>query len=406
MNVSRPVRVIAVALAASVVAGISPLASAAPGVSRRRIKIGVHTSLTGAVPLPADSAQRGATLFWDWLKERNRPINGRHVDVVIKNDNYNPTQAVAVCKEMVEQDGVFLLSGLISGSNGGDQSMSCARYAESVGVPYVTIGSYKLGVRDLRSYFAVSEPMEEQAPRLADHLVSDLGARREVNGILRFDTPMYARTHDRFLTAMTKRNAEVTYDRAVSRGAGSTEAQLVVREMKTAGVENVTMLVSPIFFLQVLQAAKSQGYAPLWNGVGLTMTISDEVARIGCRNGTIGGARFLSFLPAFEDRDRFDPVYDRAMNTVYPNEGSGDAVVWLGWATSKALKDMLDLPGRRLNRERFIRFAQSGKTMRTGVLPAVRFTKTDHFAGNSTHVLRARCADQRWHTIRSFVKDF
>lgn len=158
--------------------------------------------------------------------------------------------------------------------------------------------------------------------------------------------------------------------------------------------------------LQVLQAAKTQGYAPLWNGVGLTMTISDEVARIGCRNGTIGGARFLSFLPAFEDRDRFDPVYDRAMNTVYPNEDSGDAVVWLGWATSKALKDMLDLPGRRLTRKRFIRLAQSGKTMRTGILPAVRFTKNDHFAGNATHVLRARCTDERWHTIRSFVKDF
>ncbi len=406
MKLSRPVRFIAVALAASVLAGISPLASAAPGVTRRRIKIGVHTSLTGAVPLPADSAQQGATLFWEWLKDRNRPINGRHVDVVIKNDNYNPSQAVAVCKEMVEQDGVFLLSGLISGSNGGNQSMSCARYAASVGVPYVTIGSYKLGVRTLRNYFAVTQPMEEQAPRLADHLVSDLGARREVNGILRFDTPMYARTHDRFLTAMTKRNAEVAYDRAVAHGAGLTEANLVVQEMKVAGVENATMLVSPIFFLQVLQAAKRQGYAPLWNGVGLTMTISDEIVRIGCRNGTIGGARFLSFLPAFAERDRFDPVYDRAMRKIHSNEGGGDAVVWLGWATSKALKDMLELPGRRLTRSRFIRLAQSGKTMRTGILPAVRFTRKDHFAGNSTHVLRASCTDQRWHAIRSFVKDF
>ncbi len=345
-----PARVAAASLAVCLVAALAPPAGAVPGVTRRRIKIGVHASLTGAAPLPASSAEEGTRLLWEWLEAVDRPINRRHVDVVIKNDNYNPSQAVAVCKEMVEQDGVFLLSSLVSGSYGGDQSMSCARYAASVGVPYVTIGAYKLGVDKLRNYFSVTQPMEEQAPRLADHLVSDLGARREKNGIVRVNTPSYERVHDRFVAAMTKRKAPVTYDRAVPKAAGTTEAQLVVQEMKAAGVENVTMLVSPIFFLQVLQAAKTQDYSPLWNGVGLTMTVSDEIVRFGCRNGTIDGARFLSFLPAFGDRNAFDRVHDRAMERVYPNAGGGDAVTWLGWATSKALKDMLELPGRRLTR--------------------------------------------------------
>ncbi|MDP9067287.1 MAG: ABC transporter substrate-binding protein [Actinomycetota bacterium] len=407
-NGSRPrVRLGAAAVAACMAVGLLPLdAAAVPGVTRRRIKIGVHASLTGAVPLPGDSVQKGANLLWEWLKERNRPVNGRHVEVVLKNDNYNPSQAVAVCKQMVEQDNVFLLSGLMSGSNGGDQTLSCARYAASVGVPYVTIGSYKLGVRELRNYFAVTMPMEEQAPLLVDHLVSDLAARRDVNGIVRYDTPMYEQVHDRWVTAMAKREAPVAYDRALSRGAATTEAQLIVREMKTAGVENVTMLVSPIFFLQVLRAAETQEFAPLWNGVGLTMTISDEIASIGCRNGTIGGARFLSPLPAFIDRDSFDRTYDRAVEKVYPESSGGDSVVWLGWATSKALKDMLELPGRRLTRQRFIRRAQSGRTMKTGILPPARFTRRDRFGGRSTHLLEARCRDQRWHTVRRFVSDF
>jgi ABC-type branched-subunit amino acid transport system substrate-binding protein len=397
---------VALALSACLVAGATHVAGATPGVSRRSIKIGLHMPFTGAVPIPAESADKGARLLWRWLRATGRPINGRHVRVVVKNDNYNPSQAVAVCKEMVEQDNVFLLSGMMGGSTSGDQAMSCARYAASVGVPYVTVGSYKLGVERLRRYFAVTLPMESQASRLADYLISDRGAKQDVNGIVRFDTPMYRATHDRFVVAMEKRGTEIAYDRAVAHMAGATEAHMVVQEMQALGVENVTILASPVWFLQVLQAANSRDYNPLWTGVGLTMTIGDTVPQTSCNNGdSIDGATFVTPMPSWAERNNFDPTHDRALARVYPEEDNGDSFTWLGWATSQAMKDMLEQPGRRLTRKRFGR-SVIGPRMRTGILPMVRFTKRDHFGGNSTHVLKADCTDERWHTVRRFVKDF
>lgn len=398
--------VVRTGLVAGLVVSTAGVGAATPGVTRRSIKIGLHMPFTGAVPIPAESADKGARLLWRWLRVKDRPINGRNVRVVVKNDNYNPSQAIAVCKEMVEQDNVFLLSGMMGGSNGANEAMGCARYAASVGVPYVAVGSSRLYVAKLPRYFAVTETMGMQARRLADHLISDRGAKRDVNGIVRFDTPMYQEAHNRFKTVMERRGAEIAYDRAVSHGAGTTEAQLVVQEMKAAGVENVLILASPVWWLQVLQAANSQDYNPLWTGVGTSMTTMDQVPGASCNNGnSIDGATFVSPIPTFAERNNFDPTYDRAIKRIYPEEGTGDSTTWMGWATSQALKDMLEQSGRRLTRARFARQVL-GKTMRTGILPPVRFTENDHFGGNSIHLLKARCSDERWHTVRRFVKDF
>ena len=402
----RGTALVTVGLVACLFASGLGAANATPGVTRRSIKIGLHMPFTGAVPIPAESADKGARLLWRWLRVKERPINGRHVSVVIKNDNYNPSQAVAVCKEMVEEDNVFLLSGMMGGSNSGNESMACARYAASVDVPYVTIGSSRLGVDRLPRYFSFTETMGMQARRLADHLISDRGAKDDVNGILRFDTPMFREAHDRFRAVMEKRGAEITYDRAVSHTAGMTEAQTVVQEMKAVGVENVLVLTSPVWWLQVLQAANTQDYEPLWNGLGVTMTITDQVPGTSCNNGpSIDGATFVSPMPSFAERNSFDRTHDRALKRVYPEEGNGDSTTWMGWATSQALKDMLEQTGRRLTRAGFARRVL-GDTMRTGILPPVRFTRKDHFGGNSTHLLKARCSDKRWHTVRRFLKDF
>jgi branched-chain amino acid transport system substrate-binding protein len=166
-----------------------PSGGNATGVTDDVIRIGAHAPLTGAAPVPSDSAQKGNDLFYRWLQEMEKPINGRHVEAILKDDNYNPSQAIAVCKEMVEKDRVFLLYGFA----GTDQIQACARYAASVAVPYVSVGVTESGLRGLPGYFAISRTYSEQAPLLADLLASDLGAKGEKNGML-WSRPRISRT--------------------------------------------------------------------------------------------------------------------------------------------------------------------------------------------------------------------
>jgi ABC-type branched-subunit amino acid transport system substrate-binding protein len=386
--------------------GPEPSGGDATGVTNDLIKIGSHAPLTGAAPVPSDSAQKGADIYWKWLEHNKESVNGRRVEAILKNDNYNPSQAVAVCKEMVEKDKVFLLSGLA----GTDQIQACARYAASVGVPYLSAGVTTNGLDGLPNYFATTMTYADQAPMLADYIINKLGGADEKSGMLRFETPNFEDAHQAFIGAMQDKGAPVAYDRAVPKQAGSTEAQTVVQEMKTAGIENVFVLTSPVWFLQVLQAAKTQQYTPQWVGIGITMTF-DTVATVGCRNGTLDKSKFFAPFPAWVDSDKYDPEYRQAVHAIYPDNNpqkrDGDDFVWLGYASSKGLASMLALPGKDLTRERFVYFLERARNLKTGILPPNSFTPDDHFGADQVHVNEAQCSvDNRWHTIQSFVSDF
>ena len=131
------------------------------GVSDKEIVIGVHAPLTGAAPVPEDSVDKAKDLYWKFVADRGG-IFGRNVRVVFRDDQYNPSRAVTVCREMVEEQHAFLLVGV-----GTDQVVSCARYASQAGVPYFSMGGGEAAVAGLRNYFGISMSFPQQAPLVA-----------------------------------------------------------------------------------------------------------------------------------------------------------------------------------------------------------------------------------------------
>lgn len=360
------------------------------GIEGDTIKIGIHAPITGAAPVPSASFDKGKDLYWNFI---GKGINGREVEVVFRNDNYNPSQAVSGCREMVEEEEVFLLVGIA----GTDQIQACARYAATVGVPYLSAGVTKIGLDTLPNYFALWLSYPEQGPLLADLLTTKLGAKDEKNGMLRFNTPTFQDGRDTFVAAMEKSGAPLAYDRAISKTADASTAQTIATELNQQGIQNVHVLVSPTFFIQLSQAAASQRYFPQWVGYGLTKGL-DTVANAACRNSqSIQNARFLSPFPAYFDSDRFDPNFRKA--------GGTDDLMFGLWGASKVIGEMLKAPGKDLSRERFVAFSQEG-TFKTGVFPDVKFTPSDHFGGTAMHLLRADCPNNRFVTEQAFVSNF
>ena len=372
------------------------------GITDDTIKIGIHAPLTGAAPVPSDSVEKGKDLFFRWMAEEKKiTLFGRTVEVVLKNDQYNPSTAVSVCKEMVEKDKVFLLSG----AAGTDQIQACARYAASVGVPYIGAGVTELVLNQLPNFFATSMTYNDQGPLLADMLVSDLGAKNEKNGMLTFETPNFEDARQGFRDGMKRMGATIHYERTVSKGSGTSEARTVVQEMSTAGIENVFVLTSPVWWLNVLKQADTQQYNPQWVGVGISMTF-DTVASVGCGGGnSIDGAKFFSPFPAYIDSNRYDTEFRAASAKFYPQK-TPDDFMWLSWSGSKVLWDMFKGVGDNLSREAFIYEVERMRGLKQGIGPVLNYSPDDHFGANEVHVSEARCSDRRWHTIKSFASDF
>lgn len=363
------------------------------GVTQTTIKIGYHIPITGAAAVPAPSFRKGTALYWDWLRRRGQTINGRAVEAVYRNDDYNPSRAVAMCKELVEDEKVFLLVGVA----GTDQIQACARYAYSVGVPYVSAGVTEIGVTGLSNYFAVWLSYKQQGPLLADLLVDQLGARNERNAMIRYTSPLFEDAHSSFVAALRARGASLVYDEAISKNCNQSDITRVSTQIATQRLQNVYVLTSPQCFLQIANATQNQGWHPQWTGVGLSMAL-DTVANLGCRTDSIDNARFLSPYPAFVDSTRFDPNFRAA--------GGEDDIQFAFWGFSKVLEEMLRAPGRDLTRERFVYSTERLRNVTSGVFPPVSFSPGDRLGGSSMHLNRADCDINRWRTQAAFVRDF
>ena len=68
----------------------------------KTIRIGIHAPVTGAAPFPQKAFELSNDLYWKYLADKGG-VHGRNVEVVFRDDKYNPTSAVQACREMVEQ---------------------------------------------------------------------------------------------------------------------------------------------------------------------------------------------------------------------------------------------------------------------------------------------------------------
>jgi branched-chain amino acid transport system substrate-binding protein len=368
-----------------------------PSALEDPIVIGLHIPVTGAVPLPSPSHQTAAEIYWKWRRHLGLTIFGRDVEVVVKNDNTNPSQARQVCREMVDE-GVTMLAGVLQGAFGAPQIQECARVAKRAGIPYVSLGTVTQGVADNPNYFATSMSLRAQGRLLADYFVEKLDARDVKNAIVASNIPSVLEGVRAFRNRLGDRKAEIEVERLISHNAGATEAQAVATELSLNGIENVFVLHTPTFFIQLGQATDNQQYFPMWSGVGITMTSSDAVAMQGCNGSGPFRARFFSPLPAFRDRGDYDPDFDRAMTLLYPTQDA-DEVVWQGWSTAKQLAEILIVAGPKWSTKQFISRVESARTMRTGIMPELNFAKGDHFGAWKTHVLKEDCSARTWSTI-------
>jgi hypothetical protein len=110
------------------------------------------------------------------------------------------------------------------------------------------------------------------------------------------------------------------------------------------------------------------------------------VARTGCQAGrSTENARFFSPAPAFADSNSYDPAFRQVAGA------AADDIMWLLWASSKAIHQALQKAGPNLTREGFIA-AMSKASIRTGILPDLQYSPTNHFGARQVHVLRNVCS--------------
>lgn len=364
------------------------------GVTDTEIKIGLHAPVTGAAPVPTESFRRGLEIYWRSLDNKGG-VFGRKVRVVFRDDEFNPSTAVRVCREMVEQEKVFLLIG----AAGADQITACAKYASSVGVPYFSAGVNESGLTGLRGYFALSQTYLQQVPALAQ-----LAKKTSQSGkfaVLVEDTPSFRESKAAIESAAKQAGLNVVYSEFVSKGASQAEILTTSSQLRGSGADVVFFLGPPTTFISLAQQGQGQGYVPSYIGPGLSNGLN-IVATAGCPG--IANSQFLSPFPQTDAIDKMDPEFSRQYRAQTGQEPDDFGVAL--WGLNKTIDQFFRAAGKDMTRQSLVATLESGKQFATGVYPPLQYNARNHFGAQSSHLLKADCGARVFKTAATFVKGF
>ena len=368
--------------------GKSPAGGDTTGVTASSIKIGVHAPVTGAAAIPQQSFERAVGAYFDYVNRRGG-FYGRKVQVIFEDDQFRPDVARAKCKEMAEQQKVFALIG----GAGSDQIDACARYAASVGVPYLSAGVHETrpgqgALSSLSTYFAVSLTYEQQVPLLARLYSNEFGGETVV--VLTADNDSLDNYHATVAGAISKAAGDdLAYAERVPKTVQS-EAVSIGTKICNSGAKAVVWNASPSSLLNVV---KSMPCRVTFLGPGLTNGLN-VVAQVGCPN--IDGAMFYSTFPGMDVMRRnakFVQAYKEKNDGANPDD-IGAAI----YAIESVVGQMLLAAGKNLTREGFMAGIARERAFNTGVLPPTNFSS--RLGGTAMHLLQADCNRQEYVTVR------
>jgi branched-chain amino acid transport system substrate-binding protein len=364
------------------------------GVSETKIRVGIHAPITGAAPFPQNAFDKGKDVYWKFLADKGG-IFGRNVEIVFRDDQFNPSRAVQVCREMVEQEKVFILMG----AAGSEQITACARYANSMGVPYLSAGVNEDGLTGLRTYFATSQTYAQQHPALVSYIANKL--KKTKLAIVLNNTPALNETQQSVTRLAQAAGLNIVRQSRIGKNASDSELLSEANALRGSGAEVVYLLTSPVNFVKLATNGQAQAYSPIYMGPGITNGIN-IVAEAGCP--AIGPAKFFSPFPQLDVIDQLDPDYQKSYQKY--NGGKGDDIGLAEWGLSKVVGTMLQAAGRDLSRQAFVAALESGKEFVTNVYPIVSYNATVRFGAKSAHLLEADCNSRRFKTIAQFTTGF
>ena len=168
-------RAVGVVTAAAVAVAVSLAARAENGVTADKIVFGQAAALDGPAAALGQGMREGILAAF---AEANKAggIKGHQLELISRDDGYDPNKSIQAAKQLIDQDKVFALIGSV----GTPTSAAVQPIATDAGVPFIGAftgaeflrSPYKPKVVNVRaSYFQETETMVE-------HLTKDLGISR------------------------------------------------------------------------------------------------------------------------------------------------------------------------------------------------------------------------------------
>lgn len=374
---------------------LQPTGSDRTGVTDDSITVAFHAPVTGAAPLPAESFREATDLYWLAKAAEGRKFLGRStVNVLFRDDQYRPSNAIQVCRELRAR------AFLVAGGGGTDQIQACGQLAEVEAFPYFSAGVTERGLETNPWYFAASMSYRQQGILLAQYIKVNHPGKQF--GAIITQTANFDDAIEGFDQGVQQAGLGDLYvgherhpkgEQAWINGFGAS--------MADRGAEVLYLLTSPVDYIQFAQQNANRGFE--YVGVGVSKGLNAVLGN-GCPE--VNGGTFFSPFPGLDWARNNVPEFFKAA------EDFGkvpDDLAFALWSINEQLDILFQRYeatfGTDLTREDF-RALVENTSIETKVFPPVRFSPDNHFGGTAVHVLQADCSTGEHKTLATFATGF
>ena len=363
--------------ASAVLAIVGLVATAIPaqakevGVSATEIKLGMTLPMTGTASLGYNKIPGAAKAYFDYLNA-NGGINGRKVTLVVKDDRYVPTEAVAKTNELILKDKVMALLAPLGTAN--VKAVASSVNPGRRGIPVLFVNTGFSGFADKKKYpttYTVLPSYIMEAKIMGEYIKENLAGKKI--GLLYQDDDFGTDALAGFKTAGVNFAVRVPY---ASGSQSATAAAGWITRFKAAEVDVVILFGVSSATSAMLGTAAQLRYAPQWM-LGSVGGDATTIRATGVPPAVLNGAIGFSPVPATTD---MKDEYVKFFSDIYAKAVPGspfDLNVLLGMNTAFMTAQALKAAGPSPTRKSLINAINTkGATFANSALVPAAYSRT------------------------------
>jgi ABC-type branched-subunit amino acid transport system substrate-binding protein len=363
--------------ASAVLAIVGLVATAIPaqakevGVSSTEIKLGMTLPLTGTASLGYNKIPGAAKAYFDYLNA-NGGINGRKVTLVVKDDRYVPTEAVAKTNELILKDKVMALLAPLGTAN--VKAVASSVNPGRRGIPVLFVNTGFSGFADKKKYpttYTVLPSYIMEAKIMGEYIKENFAGKKI--GLLYQDDDFGTDALAGFKAAGINFAVRVPY---ASGSQSATTAAGWITRFRAAEVDTVVLFGVTSATAFMLATAAQLRFAPQWmlgsvGGDATTLRLAG--VPVAVLNNAIG----FSPVPATTD---MKDEYVKFFSDIYAKAVPGSAFdlnVLLGMNTAFMTAQALKAAGPSPTRKSLINAINTkGATFANSALVPAAYSRT------------------------------
>ena len=363
--------------ASAVLAIVGLVATAIPaqarevGVSSTEIKLGMTLPMTGTASLGYNKIPGAAKAYFDYLNA-NGGINGRKVTLVVKDDRYVPTEAVAKTNELILKDKVMALLAPLGTAN--VKAVASSVNPGRRGIPVLFVNTGFSGFADKKKYpttYTVLPSYIMEAKIMGEYIKENFAGKKI--GLLYQDDDFGTDALAGFKAAGINFAVRVPY---ASGSQSATTAAGWITRFRAAEVDTVVLFGVTSATAFMLATAAQLRFAPQWmlgsvGGDATTLRLAG--VPVAVLNNAIG----FSPVPATTD---MKDEYVKFFSDIYAKAVPGSAFdlnVLLGMNTAFMTAQALKAAGPSPTRKSLINAINTkGATFANSALVPAAYSRT------------------------------